>query len=83
LNDEESQYWWYDRVPSDDELKDTAEELIPGHLQNSERGCQYGFDKIDRLPDDVRTSLLDGFRGKKAYAEKMIELLEVTEVMEG
>ena len=82
LNPEDSKYWWYDKVPSDEELKEQAEELVPVWRRDSERGYKYGFEPVQKLPDNVRTRMLQEYRRKKKYAENMIELIEITEVME-
>lgn len=76
------QYAWYDAAPPDEILEDEAHERVPTWLRLSGL-YSWGHDVVDTLPDDVRTELLQGFKRKRAYAEKMIELLKVTDVMEG
>lgn len=75
-------YRWYGKVPSDEELKDTAEEFVPNWLRFSDR-YHYGHETVETLPDDVRSELIREYENKKSYAEKMLELLRMTEVMEG
>ena len=82
-NSDNSVYRWYDKVPNEEELKDQAEELVPNWMRTAERGYKYGSESAAKLPDDVRTGLLQGYKCQKKHAEKMIELLEMTEVMEG
>jgi len=81
-NSEDSRYFWHDKDPGDADLKDHADDLVPGWRKGSERGYEYGFERMSKLPDGVRTSLLEDFRNRKTHAEKMIELLELTEIME-
>jgi hypothetical protein len=75
-------YFWHDFVPSKNELEDTAHELVPAWLSMSER-YYCGYDIVETLPDKVRNELLKKYEGQKRHAEKMIELLKITEVMEG
>jgi hypothetical protein len=75
---------WYDTIPSEDELKDTAQEMVPEWLKLSE--CEryhYGYNVVEILPEDVRRNLLKGYEEQRKHADRMIELLRITEIMEG
>ncbi len=75
-------YVWRDIIPSEDELEDCAREMVPEWLMMSER-YYYGHDIVEMLPEDVRRSLLKSYEEQRKHADKMIELLKITEIMEG
>lgn len=81
---DEPAYCWYDEIPRDEELLEEAREKVPEWLKLSERERYYfGFEIVETLPDNVRKSLMKKFKQRKKHAEKMLEILDVTDIMEG
>lgn len=76
------QYEWHDTTLSEDLLHDEARERVPSWLLMSEQ-FYYGHDIVDCLPDNVRKNLIATYKRQKENAEKMIKLLEITDIMEG
>ena len=80
ISSPESTYSYFDRpldeVKNAEELKDMAEENIPSWMQGSERGCRYGWEILEVLPEPVRLNLIKGYERQKAYANRMIAILE-------
>lgn len=71
---------WHDKDESDEMLEDAADELVP----EWRKGCEhyyYGFSRKDP-PGSVRTGLIRMWKGRKAYAERMLLILEAPEVYE-
>lgn len=79
IKDEQSIYVWYDERPSDEELKDEADERVPDWRKQSERGYKYGFEDVAELPEKVRLALIKRYERQKVYADKMLGTLVPTE----
>jgi len=79
-NDEESSYEWFDEDSPDDHLKEEADERVPHWRKMAERGYGYGFERVTELPEDVRKKLIKSFERRKAYADKMLDILLATPV---
>jgi len=75
LNGEESDYVWFDVRPSDEVLKDEADENVPDWRKQSERGYKYGFEDVPELPEKVRQSLIKRFERQKVIADRMLGIL--------
>lgn len=73
-------YEWFaqplDETKDAETLKDYAEEYIPSWMQGLERGCRYGWEIVDPLPNDVRLKLIKSYEQRKHSAEVMIAILE-------
>lgn len=69
-------YVYYEEEPSKDELREAAEEWA----QNTDIGrindsFQYGFEPVDRLPEEVRRQLIARYTNEKNHAEEMLKIL--------
>lgn len=71
----EVDYAWYVPRPSDEVLKDTAEENVPSWCRESERGYQYGYEDVETLPVQDKAMLVSRFKRQKDYAEEMLRVL--------
>ncbi len=75
-NSEDSRYEWFDVAPSEDSLEDSAQDYASeSYLWHSERGCRYGFEVLEALPEEVRKKLIREYEGRKRYAEVMLDRL--------
>jgi hypothetical protein len=79
IKDEESVYVWFDERPSDDCLKDEADERVPDWRKQSERGYKYGFEDVPELPEKVRLALIKRYERLKVEADRMLGILVPTE----
>lgn len=78
LNSEEDEYYWFDELPSEECLKDMAEEFGDGSTYAfSERGFKCGWEVVDPLPEKVRERLLREANIQKRSAERQIARLTV------
>jgi hypothetical protein len=75
LNQETSHYVWYDERPSDDLLKEEADENVPYWQKQSERGYKYGFEDIAELPEKARQNLIKHYKRQVKNADRMLGIL--------
>ena len=75
IKDEQSSYQWFDERPSDECLKDEADENVPDWRKQSERGYKYGFEDVPELPEKVKQNLIKNYERQKVYADKMLGIL--------
>lgn len=70
------EYVWYEKIPSESELKEQAEECIPAWMSGMER-VKYGHEEVSVLPDDVRQKLVKDYTARKEHAERMLKVLAI------
>lgn len=75
LNSQDSEYCWYDVLPSDEILEDDARNHVPSWLEQSERGFRFGFEVLSELPDGVRKTHIERHKRQIAYSHKMLKIL--------
>lgn len=75
ISPKEKTYEWYGKIPSDESLKDDAKEFVPSWMNGLERGYKYGFDVLEKLPENIKLTLIKQYESQKRYAEAMIEIL--------
>lgn len=74
LNEEESIYQWM-KEASDECLKEESWDLVPEWMRDSERGCHYGFERIDKPPPEELAKLLNQYTRTLNHASAMILFL--------
>lgn len=72
----ESWYAWYDSRPSDEALMDEARECVPSWAMDSERGCDFGFEDADNVPDDEKRRMINTYVKMREHADKMLAILK-------
>lgn len=69
------EFVWFDKEQSDEVLKDEARELMPQWVWDTDRNSYYGFERLEKLPDDVRMMLIKAYEGNVRHAQSMLDLL--------
>ena len=57
-SEEESTYEWMSKDQSGEVLSDMARENVPSWQTDSERGFDYGFERVPSPPENVRLELI-------------------------
>lgn len=72
----ESTYEWWNKIESQEVMKEAAEDYGEKLFGHSERGFHYGFEEIKELPEAERIRQLMLWTARKVTAEKMIALVK-------
>lgn len=72
----EYEYVWFDKRPSNIVLKDQADDFVPDWAKHTERGYQFGFEKVSKLPEKVRLNLISRYERQINDAAMMLGVLK-------
>lgn len=66
---------WFDEEPTEEILKEYAEEYAPDWMRHSERGFKYGYETYKDLPEDLRAKEVEKHLRIKRGAEARLKRL--------
>jgi hypothetical protein len=70
-----NEYEWIELVLSDDAMEDLAREAAPNYIKSAYHPYQFGWEVLDKLPENIKNSFINKYKRQISEAETMIQIL--------